>query len=196
MRTRSQASFAGTNVPVNAQFNGIAGYYNTSSNDTIGAKKTIIVRNANDIKFSSGALYAGYPESFETPDFSQKASYNITTTNNDITLGTGSWKLTQAIIGNTVIRDKINPPGKQCVRIQQNLTTSAYVQMNYDLPNGASKVTVFYGKYYTDPASTFRLEYSINGGTTWVVVTPNISDMPERGVKQATFPLNIVGSSV
>ncbi len=194
LRTRSEAGFASTNVPVNAQFNGIAGYYNEANKDTAGAKKIIFIRNIGDVKFQSGALYAGFPESFETPDFSVKGSYNMTATNNDVTLATGSWKLLQAILGNTVIRDKYNLPGKQCVRMQQNLTTSAYVQMNFDVPDGASKVTVFYGKYYTDPASTFRLEYSINGGTTWVTVAPNVSDMPDRGFKQASFMINQSGN--
>jgi hypothetical protein len=188
--TRNEAAFAGANVPVNAQFTGIAGYYNASAKDTAGAKKVISLRTASDVKFASGALYAGFPESFEFPDFTLKASYN---SNNTIDLSTGSWTLQQALLGNTVLRDKYNPPGKQCVRMQQNLTTSAYVQMNFNVPDGASKVTVFYGKYYTDPTSTFRLEYSINNGTSWVVIAPNISDMPERGSRQASFPLNLTG---
>jgi len=78
--------------------------------------------------------------------------------------------------------------------MQQNLTTAAYVQMNFDLTKGASKVTLFYGKYYTDPASTFRLEYSVNGGTTWVATGANVSDMPEKGFKQASFLVNITGN--
>lgn len=194
LRTRSEASFAGENAAVNAQFNGIAGYYNESSKDTTGAKKTISLRSSNDIKFPSGALYAGFPESFESPDFTQKASYNITATANNIDLSTGNWKLQQAILGNTLIRDKYNLPGSQCVRMQQNLSTSGLVQMNFDVPDGASKVTVFYGKYYTDPASTFRMEYSENGGTNWTALTPDIKDMPERGSKQATFTLNVTGN--
>ncbi len=66
--------------------------------------------------------------------------------------------------------------------------------MNFDVTEGASKVTVFYGKYYTDPRSTFRLEYSVNGGTSWTALTPDISDMPERGSNQATFMVNISGN--
>lgn len=194
LRTRNEASFAGNAVPVDAQFNGIAGYYNESGKDTAGAKKTIVLRNATDIKFPSGAMYAGFPESFESPDFTEKASYNITATQNNIDLKTGNWKLQQAILGNTLIRDKYNLPGAQCVRMQQNLTSSALVQMNFDVTQGASKVTVFYGKYYTDPASTFRLEYSINGGTNWIVVGPDVKDMPERGFKQATFTMNLTGN--
>jgi hypothetical protein len=194
LRTRNEATFAANAVAVDAQFNGIAGYHNESGKDTAGAKKTIFLRNATDIKFQSGALYAGFPESFETPDISEKASYNITATQNNIDLSTGNWKLQQAILANTLIRDKYNLPGAQCVRMQQNLSTPALVQMNFDLTQGASKVTVFYGKYYTDPTSTFRLEYSINGGTNWIALPPDIKDMPERGSKQATFTMNLTGN--
>jgi len=191
LRTRSEAAFAGAAMPVDAQFTGLAGFYKETGKDTSGAKMTLALRNSADVKFASGALYAGFPESFETPDFSLKPSYN---SNNNIDLSTGNWALTQAILANTVIRDKYNLPGKQCIRMQQNLTTSAYVQMNFDLTKGASKVTVFCGKYFTDPSSTFKLEYSINGGTTWVTTGANVSDMPERGFKQATFMVNITGN--
>lgn len=110
-----------------------------------------------------------------------------------ITASTGTWYLLQAILANTVLSDKINPPGKQNIRMQQNLTTSGYVQMNFDVPNGASKVTVFYGKYATDARSTFRLESSINGGTTWIAVGANITDMPDKGNKQASWAVNFAG---
>ena len=192
--TREGASFAGAAVPVNAQFTGIASYKNDGGNDTVGAKKIIFLRNSNDVNYSSGSLYAGFPESFEAPDASEKGSYNMTATANNVDLSTGNWKLQQAILGNTILSDKINLPGKQNVRMQQNLTSSAYVQMNFDVTQGASKVTVFYGKYSTDPMSTFRLEYSTNGGTSWTAVAPNISVMPEKGSTQATFMVNITGN--
>jgi urease beta subunit len=191
--TRSEASFAGSNVPVNAKFTGIAAFKNDGASDTAGAKKTIQLRTLADVANISGAIYAGFPESFETPDVSAKASYNITATANNIDLSTGNWKLQQAILANTILSDKINLPGKQNVRMQQNLTTSGYVQMNFDLLEGASKVTVFYGRYSTDPSSSFRLEYSTNSGTSWTVVTPTISNMPERGSTQATFMVNVTG---
>lgn len=192
--TRPGAAFANEPVPVDAQFTGIAIYKNDSGNDTTGAKKGISLRNNSDINYSSGTLYTGFPESFESPDPSEKASYNMTAIANNIDLSTGNWKLQQAILAPTVIRDKYNLPGKQCIRMQQNLSSSGYVQMNFDVTEGASKVTVFYGKYYTDPASTFRLEYSVNGGTNWTALAPNITDMPETGSKQATFMVNITGT--
>jgi len=191
VHTLASATFASTPVPIDAQFNGIAAYLNETGKDTTGAKKTIILRNAADLQFSSGALYTGFPESFETPDFSVKSSYNSGT--NLITGSTGTWYLLQAILANTPVSDKYNIPGKQSIRMQQNLTTSGYVQMNFDVPDGASKVTVFYGKYATDAKSSFRLESSVNGGTTWIAVGANITDMPDKGNKQATWAVNFTG---
>jgi hypothetical protein len=191
IHTRTEAAFANTQVPVNAQFTGIAGYLNESGNDTTGAKKVISMRNSSDVQFSSGALYAGFPESFESPDVSAKSSYNSGT--NLVQLQTGTWYLLQGILANTILSDKIKLPGKQSIRMQQNLTTSGYTQMNFDLPDGASKVTVFYGKYATDARSSFRLEYSVNGGTTWTAVGANITDMPNKGNKQAAWTVNITG---
>jgi hypothetical protein len=194
LQTRAGASFAANTVPANAQFIGIAAYNNATAHDTANAKKTIAMRNSSDVKFASGVIYPGFPESFESPDASAKSSYNITATSNNIDLSTGNWKLLQAILGNTILSDKMVLPGLQSVRMQQNLSTSAYVQMNFDVTEGASKVTVFYGRYGSDPRSTFRLEYSINGGTNWVTVTPNISELPDRGLLQATWMLNLAGN--
>jgi hypothetical protein len=191
LQTLTSAVFASQPLPLNAQFTGIAGYLNETGKDTAGAKKVIRLRTGADVQFSSGVLYAGFPESFESPDATTKASYNSGT--NLINASTGTWYLLQAILANTPVSDKYNVPGKQAIRMQQNLTTSGYVQMNFEVPDGASKVTVFYGKYSTDAKSTFRLEYSVNGGTTWTAVGSNINDMPDKGNKQATWTMNITG---
>ena len=191
LQTRNEASFSGTQVPLDAQFNGIAGYYNEASKDTASAKKVIMPRTAADIQFISGVIYPNFPESFEAPDFSAKSSYNSGT--NIVALNSGSWTLLQAILANTLGSDKINAPGKQSIRMQQNLTTSGFAQMNFDVPDGASKVSVFYGKYATDAKSSFKLEYSTNQGTTWIAVGNNITDMPDKGAKQATWAVNITG---
>jgi len=125
-----------------------------------------------------------------------KGSYNMNTPavpDNSIMLKTGSWKLYQSIIGNTAARDRFNEPGLQSIRMQQNLTESAYLQMNFDLPNGASKVTLWAGAYYTDAVSTFRLEYSTDGGLTWLPAGADIQ-CQSRGSRQETFLLNIKGN--
>lgn len=185
------ASFAGNQVAVNAQFTGIVDYYNPNGKTIEGANITISPRNAGDINFESGPLYAGWPESFESPDATTKSSYNSGT--NLVDLSTGNWYLLQAILATTFGSDKINSPGKQAVRMQQNLSSSGYIRMNFDVPDGASKVTVFYGKYATDARSAFRLDYSVDGGTSWIAASSNITDMPTKGNKQATFMVDVDG---
>lgn len=185
LHTEATASFAANRVPASAAFTGIAMF----NKDT--ANKQVWMRNINDVKNASGPLYTGYPEDFESPDASQKASYAAA----NVTLKTGSWRFDNAILGNTSGRDRFNPAGLQCVRLQQNLSVNAYLQMNYDLPNGATKVTLSYGAYYTDAGSTWRLEYSTNQGTTWQQIGNDVSDAAANGgiAKGITFLMNING---
>ncbi len=182
LHTQTDAAFATAKVPASAAFTGIALY----NNDT--ANKQIWMRNLQDVKNASGPLYAGYPEDFEFPDQTLKASYAAA----NIGLKTGNWRLDNAILANTSGRDRFNPAGLQCIRMQQNLSVSAYVQMNYDLPNGATKITLSYGAYYTDASSTWRLEYSTDQGVTWKQTGNDISDAGPVA-KTATFLMNISG---
>lgn len=117
-----------------------------------------------------GRAYDKFPEDFEMPDTSAKAKYKKA----DVQLKTGSWVFDQAILGAVENRDRFN--GKQSARIHQNKENSGYLQMNFDLPNGASKVTFVYGVYYKDTPSTIRLEYSTDKGKTWKQVGNDITD--------------------
>jgi hypothetical protein len=188
LHTEANASFATRRVPASASFIGIATYYNEAANTQEGAKRQLRMRSIDDAVNASGPLYASFPEDFESPDASVKGSYNMT--NNNVNLKTGSWRLYQAILANTSGRDRFNPAGKQCIRMQQGLSENAYVEMNFDLPYGASKVTLSYGSYYTDPGSTWKLEYSTDGGVTWTQVGNDIKDASATP-KVATFLMNI-----
>jgi hypothetical protein len=77
--------------------------------------------------------------------------------------------------------------------MQQQLDFDAYVQMNFDLPNGASKVTFSYGAYYTDASSTIKLEYSQDGGVTWQQTGEKVSDASAES-KVAIFLMDIKGA--
>jgi hypothetical protein len=107
-------------------------------------------------------------------------------------LKTGNWLLDQAILANTSGRDRFNPTGLQCIRMQQNLAVPGYVQMNFNVPNGASKVSLLYGAYYNDASSSFALEYSKDNGLTWVQTGNVISDA-SAVAKTATFLMDITG---
>jgi len=186
--TESSAVFSSERIAPSATFRGIAYMTNDS--------KQIRLRSIEDMMFPSGSIYAGFPETFELAPASSKGSYNMAAINNNIDLATGNWKLFQAILGETANRDRI-VSGKQAIRFQQNLTVPALLQMNFDVPDGATKVTVWYGAYYTDASSTFVLEASQDGGHTWTRIGEPISDAHKTSeslnAKQATFMMDIEG---
>lgn len=179
--TQNNASFASSRFYPSATYHVIPIY--GAANGEYGEEKQLRLRTLGDMFFPSGPTYPGWPESFESPKASFKGSYNMNTAevpDNQIEMSTGRWKLYKAILGETEGRDRFNPPGKQSIRMQQDQTTTCYLQMMFDLPNGASKVTFWQGAYYTDVSSQFRLEYSTNGGTTWlkaVAVGRNVAEI-------------------
>ncbi|NIG56485.1 DUF5689 domain-containing protein [Chitinophaga sp. Cy-1792] len=187
LRTLGTAVFAGEKIPASASFTGIPMYYNSKANVTDSTtSKTFALRTIADVSNQSGPLYNTFPEDFENPPAASKGSYAAA----DVTLKTGLWRLDQAILGDTKDRDRFNPAGKQCIRMQQNLTTSAYVMMKFDLPNGASKVTLSYGSYFTDASSSWTLESSIDQGTTWQRVGDTIRNAGPVAQK-ATFLMDL-----
>lgn len=193
LSTTANASFATDGLPASATFRGIAGFYNANTHSNVGALTRLYLRTKADVAYASGPLYEGFPEDFESPDAAQKGSYNMTAIDNNINLKTGNWKLYYAILGTTAGRDRFNPTGKQCIRMQQQLDFDAYVQMNFDLLNGASKVTFSYGAYYTDASSTFKLEYSQDGGVTWQQTGEKVTDASDES-KVAIFLMDIKGA--
>ena len=115
------------------------------------------------LTFAQKTIYANFPEDFESPDTSAKSRYKAET----VKLKTGEWILDYALLGALVGHDRFNPTGKQSIRMQQNRSKPAYLSMNFDLNEGASKVTLNYATYYKDAVSTWVLEYSTDGGSTW-----------------------------
>jgi hypothetical protein len=197
--TQAAATFAGNGLPASATYIGIPFY--GAANGDYGTDPQLRVRTSSDVSNASGPIYNGWPESFESPNATFKPSYNMNTAdvpNNNINCKTGNWKLEQSILGN-LANDRFNAPGVQCIRMQQSLSVPCYVQMNFDLPNGASKVTFWQGAYGTDVSSTFKLQYSTDGGVTWIdaiaegQTTANIQAL-RLGSKQETYLFNLKGN--
>lgn len=129
-------------------------------------------------------LYPNFPESFET---NSKLSYAI----DDVTLPTGRWRL-----DNTVIQsEKYETPtsGKHAVRMAMNLSTSAYLQMMFDLPNGASKVVLWYKCFPLDKPSMWQLEYSTDKGKKWHPTGDLVVATNKDKYVEAVFELDIKG---
>jgi hypothetical protein len=146
----------------------------------------VILLFASSTSFAQKSLYANFPETFDSPDTSAKSHYK----KEMVTLKTGEWNFDYAILGALTNHDHFN--GKQGVRMQQNRSKSAYIEMNFDLAEGASKVTIAYSSYYKDVSSVWRLEYSTDGGATWTQTGKDIiADSKE--IKTAEFPLDLKG---
>ena len=190
LHTETTAAFAARRLPASATFVGIAvGALDASQ----VLAPQVWLRTAADALDPSGPIYPKFPESFEGVPQATKGSYNMNTAavpDNTVTFGTGPWKLYQSILGNTSGRDRYT--GAQGIRLQQGLTESAVVEMKFDLPNGATKVTLLYGAYYTDAASSWQLEYSQNQGATWQQAGSTITDAGNFQ-RTSTFLLNISG---
>jgi len=190
LHTEATAAFAARRIPASATFVGIA----VGALDAAQAPAPQLwLRTAADAVDPSGPIYPGFPESFEAVPQATKGSYDMNTAavpDNTVQFGTGRWKLYQAILGNTSGRDRYT--GTQGIRMQQGLTVPAVVEMKFDLPNGATKVTLLYGAYYTDAASSWKLEYSQDQGATWTQAG-NTSTDAGNWQRTATFLLNISG---
>ncbi len=88
----------------------------------------------------------------------------------DVTLNGKSWKLTEALIG-TLAGDRRN--GTKAARVRYNdpeYYGTGIMAMNEDLATGLSAVSLLHGKYGDDPNTAGRVDYSTNGGTSWVSV--------------------------
>lgn len=193
------AAFANEHIAPSASFQGILfmGGGNTPQ---------LRLQKLEDMMDPSGPVYPGYPEDFEFP-FDGKQNYNVTgehqydnedqtvVIDNNVDLRTGNWKFEQSLLGN-LANDRV-VSGRQAVRFQQNLSVPSYLQMNYDVPNGATKVTFWYGSYGNDVSCSFDLEYSTDEGRTWHKIGETISDAHPRSqsasAKLATYTMDIQG---
>ncbi len=193
LHTEPTASFANERLWASATYTGVP----LMGIDPQTQEPTVFfsLRSINDVEDPSGPLYPGFPEGFNDPSL-LKDSYNMNplrgVVDNTVNFSTGSWKLFYSIVGQTPGRDRFT--GTWGIRMQDNRpeSQSPYVQMNFDLPNGASKVTYIYGAYYTDASSTWWIEYSQDQGKTWKQVGPT---MTEAGnwTRTATVLMDITG---
>lgn len=183
--TSSNAVFKDVKIAPNATFNGVALRHDNES--------AIFLQKEKDMENPSGVLYPGWPETFDERTI-PKGSYNMPEIDNTTEFLTGEWYMYYAILGTTLGRDRI-VSGERAVRIQQNRSQDSYLEMKFDVENGASKVTFWYGAYYNDRSSTFQLEYSVDQGNTWEVIGEPISDAENvsqnKNEKQAVFLMDI-----
>jgi len=131
-------------------------------------------------------LYDSFPEDFENAP--AKKNYLA----GKVKLRSGVWLLDNAVVQNEVYDRPTS--GRFSIRMQQNLYVPAYAQMNFDLPDGASKVVIWYSSWagITDPPCQWRLEYSENGGRSWEQTGEDVMVLNKQK-QRIVFPMKISG---
>lgn len=103
----------------------------------------------------------------------------------DVSLGTGVWRLDEALIGTSTSDDKV---GARSARVR----ASGKVTMRFDRTTGAGTVTIRHGTYGTDASGTWALYFSENGGVAWTQVGTSQTSSASLGT--ATFTVNRSGT--
>jgi endonuclease G len=104
----------------------------------------------------------------------------------NVTLSSGSWNFNDALIGN-LSTDRKN--GSQSARIRN----TGSITMNFNFADGASTVTVQHAAFSTDGSSTWELQVSTNGGSSYTKVGSTITTSSTT-LQTATFTVNVAGN--
>ncbi|MGI9055433.1 MAG: DNA/RNA non-specific endonuclease [Pyrinomonadaceae bacterium] len=99
----------------------------------------------------------------------------------NVTLGTGSWYLNDALTGNTTSDRKT---GSYSARVRNTGT----VRMNFNVST-AGTFSVQHAKYGTDGTSTFQLWKSTNSGSSWTQVGSTVTTSSTT-LSTASFTVN------
>lgn len=99
----------------------------------------------------------------------------------NVTLGTGSWYLNEALTGNTTSDRKT---GSWSARVREAGT----VRMNFNV-SSAGTVSVQHAKYGADANSTWELWKSTNSGSTWTKVGSTVTTS-STSLTTASFTVN------
>lgn len=128
---------------------------------------------------SGSKIAATITEGFET---GTKTAYAAA----DVVLSTGTWNLSNALIGNSTSDRKSGVASARVVN-------SGKLTMKFDKAGGAGTVSVSHAKYGTDANGSWQLWYSSNSGSTWTQAGSTVSTTTTSLVT-ASFTLNASGS--
>lgn len=104
----------------------------------------------------------------------------------DVTLGSGVWNMTDALIGTLATDVKT---GTQSGRIRN----SGRITMRFDRTTGAGTVTIHHASFGSDASGTWGLFSSTNQGSSWTQVGTSRSTTA-GSFSTATFTVNLSGN--
>jgi phosphatidylinositol-3-phosphatase len=129
----------------------------------------------------SGSVEAGsaFSEGFEA---GSKTSY----AGGNVRLGTGTWNLSDALIGTSSSDVKT---GAKAARMRN----SGHITMGFDRTTGAGTVTIHHARFGSDASGSWGLFASQDQGSTWTQVGATVSTTT-TAFATATFTVNLAGS--
>ncbi|MEZ5036646.1 MAG: InlB B-repeat-containing protein [Chitinophagales bacterium] len=130
--------------------------------------------------YAKWVVYVAPWEDFET---GTKGSYGA----GNVTCTAGSWNFNDALIGNSA-SDRKN--GTQSARIRN----SGIVSMNFDVATGIGTIDILHAVYGSDANSTWKLEASIDGGTTWTAFVSSTITTSTTTLTNQNFVVNLSGN--
>ncbi|ANY65137.1 Ig domain protein group 2 domain protein [Paenibacillus sp. BIHB 4019] len=113
-------------------------------------------------------------ETFET---GTKAAYTAAS----VTLGSGSWTFDNALLGD-LSTDKKN--GTKSARVR----AAGSIYMNFNVTGGATTVKVKHASFGNDTGATWKLQKSLNSGSTWTDVGSTYSS--SQSLTEQTITVN------
>ncbi len=129
-----------------------------------------------------GGLYVGSVTLVEDFETGSKTSYAAA----DVTLGTGTWNLNDALLG-TTSSDVKN--GAKAARVRN----SGHITMGFDHASGAGTVTIRHARFGSDGNGTWGLFASQDHGATFTQVGATVTTTSST-FATATFAVNVAAS--
>lgn len=142
----------------------------------LGAKLLVVgcVLFVLSITLTTATMQAGFNEGFEAGGKTAYAAGNVT-------LGTGSWFMDDALTGNLSSDKKT---GAWSARVRNSGT----VRMNFN-KTGAGTVSIQHAEYGSDGSSTWQLWSSTNSGSSWTQVGSTVTTNSAT-LQTASFTVN------
>jgi len=132
------------------------------------------------------SVYPGFPEKFDTQI--EKDNYKDT----ELQLNTGLWRLKGVKLVMKKWGIEVADDGTKGLMFQGNSTRLFVAEMKFDLPDGASKVSVMVSSAGQDPSCKWILQASTDGGNKWKRISNEVLT-DNKTPKEETFNVNIKG---
>ncbi len=147
------------------------------------AKETSLIEKKNSsLNIAARGSLASVTATGENFENGTKGAYAAA----DVTLISGVWNLNDALLGNSASDPK---NGTQSARVRN----SGKLTMKFDVPAGASTVTILHAKYGTDANGTWQLWYSTNAGTSYTQTGGTVTTSTTT-LQTASFTVNVAGA--